>query len=125
MSVITTALDKLAERRRQVEEVTVEIERREPELVALRTLYELQVETIEHEIKAKAVYIPESKAHTLIGRLLQLVWCKPKPKLSDAKVIDLLDAYNNLACPQGYDPVKLEDLQERVDGYWRISKVGK
>jgi len=123
MSVITVLLDTLADRRQAIARLDADIEAKVPDLLAERSKLQAEAETLEKDIKHRSKFVAD--AHTLVGRLLQLVWVPRQPVWSEAKIIDLLDAYNNLACPQGYDPVKVADLQEQPEGYYRITKVGK
>lgn len=75
MSTITTLLDDLAVERQRLEQVEQQILAAAPaSLVDERQRLEQQCKQLEATIKAKAKHIAPVSAHTLVGRLLQLVW---------------------------------------------------
>lgn len=123
MSVIVPKLNELANVRLAVNDLTAKIEALAPELVALRNEFEKQAAALEVDIKRRAKYIPQSKAHTLAGKFLQLIHVKPQPVYSNEQIVALLDDFNNLASAVGCDKRWwLEDLLVERTPFWRIGE---
>jgi hypothetical protein len=138
MSAITDILDRYGEKKAALAAVEVAIESAASALVAQRKELEAAIKELDKEAKSKAKYIPESQAHTLLGRLFQMVWSNPEPKLDESKVSAMVEQYNGLLKlvrqlpgQDGQDLgnefrlVSLEDMKTAPGGYWAIHKRGK
>jgi hypothetical protein len=137
MSIIAKLLDRLHYYRCKALELTGKIEAYAPdELVSERNATVLECEGLETLIKDKARHI--ARPHTLIGKFLQLVWTRPRPRLNQARVGLLVDRYNELlrTVRQHSEPWALEagnsfrltsreELEECTTGYWSIRARGK
>ena len=109
---IAKLLDELASQRETLEGLRSDLEAQAPELAAAIKAQAATVEGLEKDIKAKAQYVPDSQAHTLVGRLLQLVWTAAKPVLDEGKVTALCAA-NGLST---------DGLYTAKPGFWSIRK---
>lgn len=118
MSVIANLLDELSCARECKDTVTSKIEQAVPELVAELAIAEQNVITLEKQIKDKAKFVPVTQAHTLVGKLLQLVW-------TPGRVAWDSEALQNLAVEFGIPDEKLAECQVQGSGFWSIRKRGK
>jgi hypothetical protein len=137
-NIIIGILDRYAEKVAAAERVQAEIDRLAGDLLTQRKALEAEAESLAKQAKEKAKYVPASQAHTLVGRLFQLVFNRPAARLDEAKVLALVDKYNSLlqAVRQLPGPEALElgnlynltnqaALKVEPDPYWTLRKVGK
>jgi hypothetical protein len=116
MSVIANKLDDYSNCLRDIEVIEALI-LDTPEGRRLACL-KLEAEELAKGIKDSAKHVPLSQAHTLIGRLHQLVWYYPKAVYS----IDRLVA---LAQRLGASDADLSESLDDKPGYWSLRKRGK
>lgn len=118
MSVITNLLDTLSIKRGDLGAVKALLDLARPDLATQRDCLAAEIEQLEAKIKGKAKYVPETQAHTLVGRLLQLVWCPGRKDIDKNALADVLAKYG----------VSAEDsarLFVKKNGYWSIRNRGK
>jgi hypothetical protein len=119
MGSIANLLDELAARRECLAGLEAEIAAAIPaHLLRQKTALETEVKNLEAGVKEKAKYIPETQAHTVIGRLLQLVWTPGRVSWDGL-------ALEKLAGEFGIPESRLVQCRTQGDGFWSIRKAGK
>jgi hypothetical protein len=71
---IAMMLDLYAEKMRQIESINKEIDSVAHDLLVREKELSKEADKLKAEIKDTTKFIPESKAHTLLGKFFQLVW---------------------------------------------------
>lgn len=118
MSTIANLLDQLADARECAFDWECKVQEAAAWEVARWDESKAEVERLEKEIKSKAKFVPVSQAHTLIGRLLQLVWTPGRAAWDG-------DALRELAGEFGIPENRLAECQTQGSGFWSIRKRGK
>jgi len=78
-------------------------------------------DALKGEIKDKAKFIAPANAHTLIGKLFQLVWKPGRAALDEEKVLGMLNRLKALT----NEANTLDSVMSENPGWWEVRKVGK
>jgi len=121
MPTITKMLDSYADIMTTAICLEDQIKLAAPDLWVQREAALKSADALKGEIKDKAKFIPQSQAHTLIGKLFQMVWKPGRDALDEEKITSMLDRLNALTGETN----ALDSLKTAQAGWWEVRKVGK